>query len=235
MVGCEKTPGQSGLLLGRNEPSEQLCCHQSPRDGGGGPSGLSAWPHRVPQAPEQCPEPMGAGVRGWVAQQQVRASLLLILLSYHIHHPACTGNSPTRLRLSFKKLFIETTLHTVACSVLTNVSTQGTHTGTEGVPATPEGASVPPQTGLGAIGFLVTGLAEPSGTCYKSAIRCVLFSLQLLPLGIIIVEIRQRHCVSEVSASVSKKCALCTQPEGLHYPGDRLRAHSSSDSVTKLL
>ena len=41
--------------------------------------------------------------------------------------------------------------------------------------------------------------------------------------------------VAEVSASISEKCALCIQLEGLHYPGDGLRAHSSSDSVTKLL
>ena len=108
------------------------------RDGRGGPHaavppGLSACLRCVSQAPEQRPEHTGAGggllskAAGDTAGSQTQ--FMLILLFYHVHYPTLTGNRHTRLHLSFKKHFIETTLCTVACSVLTNAFTQGTHVG----------------------------------------------------------------------------------------------------------
>ena len=68
---------------------------------------------------------------------------------------------------------------------------------TEGMSATPESASVPPQTGLDAIRLVLSQASLNSSAASCNLSYAVLFSLWLLPLGIIIVEIHQCHCVCQ--------------------------------------
>lgn len=135
-VGCMKKTSRTVMAVALQEWAQPLPVSSSdatsPLRWRRGSSGCR--PSRAERLPALCdPGPRaapGATVREescWVrqraTQQGVRPSLLLILLFCHIHYSAFTGNRHTHLRLSFKKHFIETTLHTVACSVLTNAFT----------------------------------------------------------------------------------------------------------------
>ena len=80
---------------------------------------------------------------------------------------------------------------------------------TEGMSATPESASVPPQTGLDAIRLVLSQASLNSSAASCNLSYAVLFSLWLLPLGIIIVEIHQCHCVCQKWAPLSVRSVPC--------------------------